>query len=79
IRFGYALYASPFKDQSLMSDQQFFTGGFGYRTESFFADISYVRNVFNERHFLYNSSFNPTPSQNNITSGNIVGTIGFRF
>lgn len=79
IRFGYALYGSPFKDRSLMSDQQFFTGGIGYRVDSFFADISYVRNVYNEKYFLYNSSFNPTPSLNKLTSGNVVITFGARF
>ena len=79
IRFGYALYASPFKDQSLMSNQQFFTGGFGYRQDGFFADISYMRSMHNEKYYLYNSAFNPTPSTNKLTSGTIVGTIGVRF
>jgi hypothetical protein len=79
IRFGYALYASPFKDKSLMSDQQFFTGGFGYRQDGFFADISYMRSIHNEKYYLYNSSFNPTSVANKLTSGTIVGTVGIRF
>jgi hypothetical protein len=79
IRLGYALYASPFKDKSLMSDQQYFTGGFGYRQDGFFADISYVRSMYNEKYYLYNSSFNLTPSQNKLTSGSIVATVGVRF
>jgi len=79
IRFGYALYASPFKDKSLMSDQQFFTGGFGYRQDGFFADIAYMRSMHNEKYYMYNSTFNPTPSSNKLTSGTIVGTVGVRF
>jgi hypothetical protein len=79
IRFGYALYASPFKDKSLMSDQQFFTGGFGYRQDGFFADIAYVRSTHNEKYYLYNSNFNPTPSTNKLASGSIVATVGVRF
>jgi hypothetical protein len=79
IRLGYAMYASPFKDKSLMSDQQFFTGGFGYRQDGFFADISYMRSMHNEKYYLYDSSFNPTPSSNKLTSGTIVATVGVRF
>ena len=79
IRFGYALYASPFKDKSLMSDQQFFTRGFGDRQDGFFVDISYMRSMHNEKYYLYNSSFNPTPSTNKLTSGTIVATVGVRF
>jgi len=79
IRFGYALYASPFNDKSLMSDQQFFTGGFGYRQDGFFADISYMRSMHNDKYYLYNSTFNPTPSTNKLTSGTIVATVGVRF
>jgi hypothetical protein len=79
IRLGYARYASPFKDETLMSDQQFFTGGFGYRQDGFFADISYMRSMHTEKYYLYDSSFNPTPSTNKLTSGTIVGTVGLRF
>ncbi len=79
IRFGYALYASPFKDKSLMSDQQFFTGGFGYRQDGFFADISYMRSMYNEKYYIYNSSFNPTASANKLTSGTITATLGVKF
>lgn len=79
IRLGYALYASPFKDKSLMSDQQYLTGGFGYRQDGFFADISYVRSMYNEKYYLYNSTFNPNPSQNKLTSGTITATVGVRF
>lgn len=79
IRLGYALYASPFKDKSLMGDQQFFTGGFGYRQDGFFADISYMRSMYNEKYYIYNNAFNPTPSINKLVSGTIVATVGVKF
>ena len=79
IRLGYAMYGSPLKDKSVMNNQQYFTGGFGYRQDGFFADISYMRSAFNEKYYLYNSNFNPTPSSNSITTGTVVATVGVKF
>ncbi len=79
LRLGYALYGSPFKDQSLMSSKQHISGGIGYRHDGLFIDLAYVRTMFQEKYYLYNSYFNPNPSINQITSGSIMLTIGTKF
>ncbi|MCC6252195.1 MAG: hypothetical protein IT238_07010 [Bacteroidia bacterium] len=79
LRFGYGIYPSAFKNAGLMSNQQLITGGVGYRQDGFFADIAYMRSFYNEKYYLYNSAFNPNPSQNSISSGMVVLTLGKRF
>lgn len=79
IRLGYANYGSPFKNASLKTAQNSFSGGVGYRKDGLFLDLAYVYSSYSDKYYLYDSSINPTPSINKITRGAIVTTFGYKF
>jgi hypothetical protein len=54
-RLGYARYASPYAVASSYNrDQNYYTGGLGIRTKSFFADIAGVYLAYKDRYSPYN-------------------------
>lgn len=77
LRAGYALYGTPYASGEPNDIQvyQAVSGGFGYRTSSFFLDLGVVRSGYDQKYFLYNETMA------DLTNSNfqVLGTVGFRF
>ena len=95
IRLGYANYGAILKDEyleyveyptankkSLPGNRQFFTGGLGFKQQSFYIDLAYVQEMSADRRLLYTaadpSQYSPELINTNTTS-NFYMTIGFTF
>jgi long-subunit fatty acid transport protein len=83
VRGGYGFYGDPFVNSSFDTKTQQFSGGFGVKLKSLYADFALSSTNFNQ---LYNSflleegGFNIGPFteiRNNITTGTL--TLGFNF
>ncbi len=78
IRGGYALYGSPYKSGINDAERTSYTGGLGYREQSFFVDFAYVLTQSNEKYYLYNYTGLPAV-KNDLTNNNFILTLGFKF
>ena len=79
LRFGYAMYGSPF-GETFSGDfvKSFFTGGVGFRREKMYVDISFTRSMSNDNYYMYNPNFvDKTSLKNSGTT--IAFTIGSKF
>jgi len=84
LRLGYALYADPtrYAGDQLDRDRVVLSGGVGFHTPTFFADLAVVNTQYNTDFFPYQGAQNfPTAdipnSEDNIT--NVVLSVGFNF
>ena len=94
-RLGYAMFGNVLKKdylsyidystqtvQKLMPPRHFFTGGLGYKQESFYLDLAYSRELADDRRLYYTvqdiAAYSPELIRR-TTSGNFYMTIGFTF
>ena len=76
LRFGYAIYGSPYLEEQFTRTD--FSYGVGVRNKNYFIDLAYVLSQNNEHHKLYSEDYiNPIPIA--ITNHNLVMTAGFRY
>ncbi len=78
IRAGFAYYDSPYKTTVNDASKMYFTGGFGFRQENFFADLAYVYGKSTDKYYLYDANLVP-PSTNTNISHSVLITCGVRF
>lgn len=77
IRAGYALYGSPYKDNTEL-DRKSYTFGLGVDKGHFMVDFAYVFSEGNVEHFMYSSDL--VDAANIITtSHNFLFTLGLRY
>lgn len=73
-RVGYAYYADPYRGSSLDRSQQYFTGGLGVRTKTFFVDIAGVFLTAKEQYQPYRLASLPAPTVN-ITNNRFTASL----
>ena len=82
VRGGFAYFSNPYSGamtSSTNNTERFqVSGGLGYRSRYFFADVTYVWARMNENYYLYDASMVP-PSNVALTSQSVLTTIGLRF
>lgn len=78
IRAGAAYYGSPFKGETKTGSRIDYSGGIGFRDESFFLDIAYVYSQYSENYYFYDASVT-SPSKNTSKSSSVMMTLGFKF
>ena len=77
-RLGYARYASPYAGTSPYNrDQNYFTGGLGIRTKTFFVDVAGVYFAYKDRYSPYNLAGGPGSATNGVAP--IIATDYHRF
>ena len=78
-RLGTGFQGTPYADGSILSN--YFTGGLGYRGESFYIDLAYRLSQLEEGYvpYLMESASNQLLVNNRFTSHKIMMTMGFRF
>jgi len=63
VRAGYARYASPYTGTSSINrDQNYFTGGLGIRTKSYFVDVAGVYLKYQDRYSPYDLASGVAPN-----------------
>jgi hypothetical protein len=79
VRFGYAMYGSPFGETFTGSFvNSFYTGGIGIRNNKTYLDLSFTRRINSENYYLYNSNYvDKSIIKNSITT--IAITLGSKF
>ncbi|MDD4553888.1 MAG: hypothetical protein PHP04_06790 [Bacteroidales bacterium] len=78
IRGGFAYFSNPFNEGINNGEKFQVSGGLGYRSKSFFADVTYVWSRMNQDYYLYDATM-VNPSHNTYYSNTVLTTIGFRF
>lgn len=81
IRGGFAYFSNPYSGSMAANnnaERYQASGGLGYRSKYFFADVSYVWSKMNENYYLYDASM-VAPAQLTTTTHSVLTTIGFRF
>lgn len=81
VRGGFAWFSNPYTGAMAVnnnSERFQISGGLGYRSRYFFADVSYVYAQSRENYYLYDASMVP-PAQLTLTSHTVLTTVGFRF
>jgi len=77
-RGGFAYFSNPYVTGTNNSERFQASGGFGYRSRHFFADVTYVWSKMAQDYYLYDADMvNPTHI-NNYTH-TVLTTLGFRF
>ena len=76
-RAGYALYGSPYVEEEPNNIQVFqaISGGFGYRTSSYYFDLGVVRSGFDQKYYLYHQ----TNADISVSNMQFMATVGMRF
>ena len=78
LRGGFAYFSNPYTSGTNNSERFQASGGFGYRANHFFADVTYVWTKMNQDYYLYNPAMvKPAAITNNTNT--VYTTIGFRF
>ncbi|MFZ4564733.1 MAG: hypothetical protein ACOYNU_15245, partial [Bacteroidales bacterium] len=84
IRGGVGYFSNPYTGSSpyngLTNNSERFqaSGGLGYRSKHFFADVTYVWTKMNQDYYLYNASLVNPATISNYTN-TVSTTVGFRF
>lgn len=79
IRGGYGLYGSPYNSTfNTNAIKTFYTGGIGYREESFFMDMSILLMNQKEFYYLYSPKY-VSEAENKYNIASITFTAGFKF
>jgi hypothetical protein len=81
LRGGYALNGSPYKtDEDGMFDTKIYSGGLGYRTNTYYVDLAYQRIENSSSLTPYTLSNGSEPIANTLnTKNNVFLTFGLRF
>ncbi len=83
IRGGYATYGDPYQDIETreQENRQFFSGGLGINSGSFFLDLAHVRQTSKGTHFLYDiyDDFKVVKGDFEVNESSTMLTMGFRF
>ncbi len=77
-RGGYALYASPYKNNLNDGSRQSYSGGLGYRGDNFALDVAYVYSKSSEDYYLYIYD-DMNPVKNKLSESSIVLTFKYLF
>jgi hypothetical protein len=80
VRGGGGYYSSPFADDINDGSKYFYSGGVGFRDESFFLDLAYIQTISKEDYYFYGSEnvvFNPV--ENKYSTYTVMMTLGMRF
>jgi len=79
VRLGYAFYQSPYQDEysNYQSDRQQYSGGLGFRGNSFFIDAAYVTSSYTRENQLFTTL--PNLSEMDFTNNKFIVSLGFRF
>ncbi len=78
LRGGFAYFSNPYKQGTNNTERYQASGGFGYRSKYFFADVTYVWSQMKQEYYLYDRTMVPAASITNNTH-TVYTTIGFRF
>jgi hypothetical protein len=73
-----AYFSNPYVKGSNNMERIQFSAGAGYRSRSFFADLTYVYSKMNQSYYLYDPSM-VNPAEISTYSHSFNTTIGFRF
>ncbi|MCX6305996.1 MAG: hypothetical protein NT040_13625 [Bacteroidetes bacterium] len=80
--FGYfsnpSTVVNPYTGKTNNSERFQASGGLGYRTKHFFADVTYVWSKMNQDYYLYDASM-VNPATISYYTSTVSTTIGFRF
>ncbi|MBX9784953.1 MAG: hypothetical protein K2X48_16815 [Chitinophagaceae bacterium] len=85
VRGGFNYMGSPYKKdvlpQGVKSLRRITPSlGIGYRNKGYFVDLTYAHTMARDVHFPYQLSGNQYPlAENNLTNGQILATVGFKF
>ena len=84
LRAGYALYSSPFNNSQFKSSEdgaiQLITGGIGYRSKKWFADIAFQHNTRNELTTPYSLQNETSPiASSELKNSSASLSVGLRF
>ena len=87
LRGGFNYYQSPYKDTSLDYARYAYSGGIGFRSNSFFFDLAYVLNRSNyyfapyyvNDYRIIDTDNDPDVAREKLNVGRIIATIGFKF
>ncbi|MCB2207552.1 MAG: hypothetical protein KQH67_04590 [Bacteroidetes bacterium] len=81
LRAGYALYGSPYTDNINDGSRSSYSGGIGYRTNSFAVDFAYVYSKMNEDYYMYSyaiDNVDVSPKvDNEITENSFILTLRY--
>ncbi len=81
LRGGFAQTGSPYnKDEDLKGGRTDISGGIGFRTNSFFIDLTLVKTITSTRNYYYvlNDGFSPN-AVNKLNATNMLFTLGWKF
>ena len=79
VRAGYAMYGSPFGNTFTGKfTRTSYSGGLGFRNKNWAFDIGFVKTVYNEDYFMYNSKF-VNKTDLSVSGTNFVFTVGCKF
>jgi len=80
VRAGGAYYSNPYSQSGLKVDRLFLSGGLGYRTKAFFADLTYVMRLSNDIDVpYYLADKNNSYASLKETGGTLLFTIGMKW
>lgn len=82
IRVGFGYYGTPYQDKNAMGDRMDFSGGLGFRQDSWFLDLAFVHSQYEHTEHPYVLNYNPVIAptsyiKNNLN--NVALTLGFKF
>lgn len=84
VRAGFAYYGNPYNSNWTDTDGSIkrASAGLGYRNKGFFTDLTYVhtlstKTIYNP--YVLNGEFEAPTAQGDLSGGNIVLTVGFKF
>jgi hypothetical protein len=78
IRGGFAYFSNPYSAGNNNSERYQFSGGLGYRSKYFFADVTYVYARMKQSYYLYDAGM-VNPAEITNYSHSIQTTFGVRF
>jgi long-subunit fatty acid transport protein len=78
IRGGFAYFSNPYTGGGNNSERYQFSGGLGYRSKYFFADLTYVYSRMTQSYYLYDATM-VNPAEITNYSHSILTTFGVRF
>lgn len=79
IRGGYALYGDAYNSKSpFTSMKSYYTFGYGYRTNDWYLDFTYILNKYNTNYYLYDPALVQS-AHNTYLNQSLICTLGFKF
>lgn len=83
IRLGFGYYGSPYKNSAIDGSSMTFSGGVGFRSESWFLDLGFMHTQSESQETPYTLSYIPPVTVPTATIknsfNNVALTVGFRF